>query len=185
VITDLVEIHRLGAARESENLEFRRYLASHHHPIEPFQALAADIQNHIDCTACANCCRCSVVSVEHSEIEAIARHLNLSANDVVERYTVPEPGAPALRDLKSNSDGCIFLEGNRCKVYAARPKACREFPHLSFGDHSLGARIASLCRWASLCPIVYNALEAYKHHVGFHARRTPNSSRCASRSAGS
>jgi hypothetical protein len=25
-----------------------------------------------------------------------------------------------------------------------------------------------LCRWASLCPIIYNALESYKHVVGYH-----------------
>ena len=30
------------------------------------------------------------------------------------------------------------------------------------------ARVSSLGRWVSLCPILYNAFESYKHRVGFH-----------------
>jgi hypothetical protein len=185
MVTDLVEIRRLGVAKQDENLEFRRYLAAHRYPLEPFQSLAAQIQGHIDCTACANCCRCSEVTVGRPEIEAIARFLNLESDEVVSRYTAPLADAPALRLLKSSPDGCIFLEGNLCSIYSARPKACRDFPHLSLGNHSLGSRISSLCRWVSLCPIVYNAIEEFKHRTGFHARLTPTSSKCASKSAGS
>jgi len=168
VVTDLVEIRRLGASRSGENLEFRRYLAAHHHPIEPFQILAGEIARQIDCTSCANCCRYSVVTVTRAEIETIARSLDLSPDEVTRTYTAPDPDAPAMRILKSTADGCIFLRGNLCTVYRARPKACRDFPHVAVGTHSLGGRISSLCRWASLCPIVYNALEGYKRVVGYH-----------------
>jgi hypothetical protein len=54
-------------------------------------------------------------------------------------------------------------------IYAARPKTCRDFPHIRVGDHTLGARPSSLARWAALCPIIYNSLEAYKHVTGFPA----------------
>ena len=30
------------------------------------------------------------------------------------------------------------------------------------------ARPSSLARWAALCPILYNALESYKHLTGYH-----------------
>lgn len=170
VVTDLVEIRRLGDIQKAENLEFRRYLTAHHHPVEEFQRLAEEIQHQIDCTACANCCRYSVVSVGHAEIEALSNHLHVHPDQVVERYTDPDPDAPARRILKSGKDGCVFLKGTLCAVYAARPKACRDFPHVSLGTHSLGSRVSSLCRWTSLCPILYNALETYKHRLGFHPR---------------
>jgi hypothetical protein len=168
VVTDLAEIRRLGTSRSRENQDFRRYLAAHHQPIEPFQILAGETARQIDCTACANCCRYSVVSVTRAEIETIARSLDLPADEVTRIYTSPDPDAPAMRVLKSTPGGCIFLRGNLCTVYAARPNACRDFPHITLGTHSLGGRISSLCRWASLCPIIYNALESYKHLVGYH-----------------
>lgn len=168
VVTDLVEIRRLGDIQEAENLEFRRYLTAHHRRIEEFQSLAVGIERQIDCTACANCCRHSVVSVNQAEIEALATYLDVNREEVVRHSTDPDPEAPARRILKSKKDGCVFLDGNLCTVYAARPKACRDFPHVNPGAHSLGARVSSLCRWVSLCPILYNAFESYKHRVGFH-----------------
>lgn len=170
MVTDLVEIRRLGATKQAENLEFRRYLTARHHRVEELQTVAAEIQPQINCTACANCCRYSVVSVSQAEIESIARHLGVGPGEVLERCTVPDPEAPARRLLRSGTSGCVFLDGNLCTVYLARPQACREFPHTAPGTHSLGGRVASLCRWVSLCPIVYNAIETYKHRLGFHAR---------------
>ena len=168
MVTDLVEIRRLGDIQEAENLEFRRYLTAHHCRIEELQTLAVGIERQIDCTACANCCRHSVVSVSQAEIEALATYLDVNREEVVRHSTDPDPEAPGRRILKSKKDGCVFLDGNLCTVYAARPKACRDFPHVTPGSHSLGARVSSLCRWVSLCPILYNAFESYKHRVGFH-----------------
>ncbi len=168
VVTDLAEIRRLGAAKKAENIGFRRYLAGHHQPVEAFQILANEVRREVDCTACANCCRYSVVSVSGAEIVAIAAHLGLSAEDVVRQYTEPDPDNSHLRTLRTTRDGCIFLDGTLCMVYEARPKTCREFPHVAFGTHSLGSRLSSVCRWVSLCPILYNAIEKYKHVVGYH-----------------
>jgi Fe-S-cluster containining protein len=167
VLTDLSEVLRLGTAKEKENLDFRRYLSAHHVDEEPFQILAAEVGQHIDCTACANCCRHALVTVNAAEIAAIAAYLGEPPETIARRYTLPEPGAPALRVLRSSNDGCVFLHGNLCLVYEARPKACRDFPHLNAHVHSLGSRPASHARWAALCPIIYNALEAYKHQTGF------------------
>jgi Fe-S-cluster containining protein len=54
-------------------------------------------------------------------------------------------------------------------IYEARPKTCRNFPHVAVGTPSLGGRPSSLARWAALCPIIYNALESYKHLTGYHS----------------
>ena len=168
MVTDLVEIRRLAESKQVENLDFRRYLRARHLPFEPFQALALEMQKHIDCIACANCCRHTLVTVGRVEIDAIASHLGIQAADVIRLHTSPDPGSPAARVLTNKNDACTFLDGNLCLIYAARPAACRDFPHLT---HSLGGRMSSLCRNAWFCPIIYNALESYKHLVGYHPAR--------------
>ncbi len=170
--TDLVEIRRLGTGKEGENLHFRRYLSAHHHRIEELQRLAVAVEREIDCTACANCCRHSIVRVTNAEIASIASHLRMEAAEVEHRYTEPDPEDSACRILRSSRDACIFLDGNLCSIYEHRPNACRDFPHLHPGTHTLGGRVSSLCRWASLCPIIYNSIEIYKHQVGFRRERS-------------
>ena len=167
-----MQIRQLGISKEAENQDFRRYLSAHHHRIEPFQVLATQIQQQIDCTTCANCCRNSVVPVDESDIDVIARYLGVEGEQAKRLYTVADSDAPTRRVLQSTRDGCIFLDGNLCVIYQARPKACRDFPHVALGVRSLGGRLSSHCRWASLCPIIYNALGSYKHLVGYHRRAT-------------
>ena len=168
MVTDLAEVFRLGTAKLKENLAFRRYLSAHHYTDKPFQILASEVQQQVDCTPCANCCRHSVVSVNKWEIENIARHIGTTSEAVARLYTVPDPDAPALRILRNSGEGCVFLDGNLCMIYEARPKTCRDFPHVAVGRHSLGSRQSSLARWAPLCPIIFNALVEYKHLTGYH-----------------
>jgi len=170
VVTDLAEVFRIGTAKAAENLAFRRYLSSKHARDEPFQILASEIQRHVDCIACANCCRYSVVPVNAAEIDTIAQYLRTTPEAVARFYTVPDPDTSTLGVLRTSLEGCVFLDGNLCMIYEARPKACREFSHVAVGSHTLGGRPASVARWAALCPIVFNALEEYKHRSGFHPR---------------
>ena len=94
--------------------------------------------------------------------------MGTTSEAVTRLYTVPDPDAPALRILRNSGEGCVFLDGNLCMIYEARPKACRDFPHVAVGKHSLGSRQSSLARWAPLCPIIFNALEECKHFIGYH-----------------
>src|SRR5215468_9512803 len=137
VVTDLAEVFRLGTAKVEENLSFRRYLSAHHYIDRPFLILASQVQQHVDCTACANCCRHSVVSVNKSEIENIAGHIGTTSEAVARLYTIPDPDAPALRILRNSGEACVFLDGNLCMIYDARPQTCRDFPHVAVGKHSL------------------------------------------------
>ena len=170
LVTDLLEIRRLGEMKRAENLHFRRFLASHHVPSSPLRILASRIQDQTDCTTCANCCRYSTVPVTAAEIAAIAARLGVTAEQAEQRYTEPDPESHNGRLLRSTPGGCVFLKGNLCSIYEVRPGVCRGFPHILPDDHSLGSRLSSLCRWAALCPIIYNALEDYKHVVGYHPR---------------
>ena len=174
MVTDLAEVFRLGTAKVKENLAFRRYLSAHHYTDKPFQILASEVQQQVDCTACANCCRHSVVSVNKSDIENIAGHLGTTSEAVARLYTVPDPDALPLRVLRNSEEGCVFLDGNLCMIYEARPKTCRDFPHVAVGTHSLGGCQSSLARWAALCPIIFNALESYKHLTGYRTQSLPS-----------
>lgn len=167
VVVDLAEVFRIGTAKAAENLSFRRHLSAHHASDEPFQILASEVQQHVDCTACANCCRHSLVAVSGEEIGRIAAELNSTPETVERQYTVPDPDSASSRILRSTKSGCVFLDGRLCMIYPARPRACREFPHVAVGTHTLGGRAASIARWAPLCPIIFNALEEYKHRLGF------------------
>jgi Fe-S-cluster containining protein len=167
VVTDLAQVFRVGTAKVKENLAFRWYLSAHHHIDKPFQILASEMQQSVDWTACANCCRHSVVSVNKSDIENIAGHIGTTSEAVARLYTVPDPEALALRILGNSGKGCVFLDGNLCMIYEARPKTCRDFPHVAIGKLLLFSRQSSLARGAPLCPIIFNTLEGYKHLTGY------------------
>jgi Fe-S-cluster containining protein len=167
VITDPKEVARLGAEKAEENLAFRRWRTAQRIPDREFQVIASAIAPRIDCRTCGNCCRNSVVPVNDSEIEAIASYAGASVEQAMQRYTEPDPEDSSQRVLRGTASGCVFLEGNDCLIYEARPQTCRDFPHITPGAHSLGARQESHARWAALCPIIYNALEEEKRLRGY------------------
>ena len=68
---------------------------------------------------------------------------------------------------RSEETGCVFLDGNTCTVYDDRPDTCRRFPHLVRGNGSIASRMWQFIDRASYCPIVYNALEAFKVETRF------------------
>ena len=70
--------------------------------------------------------------------------------------------------LRRAPDGaCVFLSGNDCTVYEARPDTCQRFPHLVRGAGSIASRMWQFIDRACYCPIVYNSLEAFKAELGF------------------
>lgn len=167
MVTDLVQIRRLARTEEKENLHFRRFLKAHHYRDDLFHRIARSVEEQIDCMACANCCRQTRVNVSRTDIDSLAQYLDLSREQVLREYTMPdqEDRETILRHAK---EGCVFLDGNLCMVYEARPRACRDFPYVAKESRSLGGRMSSVCKHASLCPIIFNTLEEYKHAVGYH-----------------
>ncbi len=171
VLTDLDEIRRLTAMHQAELLAFQRHLNVHRYPDGPFRILSRTVEKQIDCTACANCCRATQVSLSDLDVGAIARYLGIEPREVIRQYTIPDPEDSRGRVLRQTKSGCIFLDQNLCMVYEARPRACRDFPHLAGGGRSLGGRIPSIFKRAGMCPIVYNVLDAYKKLIGYHPAR--------------
>ena len=63
-------------------------------------------------------------------IAAAAGALGLAEGEFIEAHTVLARNRAQLT-LKEGADGaCEFLDGiGGCRIYAARPKQCRDFPH--------------------------------------------------------
>jgi hypothetical protein len=169
VITDLIEIERLAHEKAAENLAFRRHLHDHRRPEREFEEIAARVESQIDCTKCANCCRTMDVVVSGTEMTRIAAHLDMRLEDVLRLYTVFDPHTRE-RTLAGRDGACVFLDNNLCMIYEVRPKTCRDFPHTHPHGATLGSRMSSICLHSEVCPILYNALEEYKHRTGFHHR---------------
>lgn len=166
MITDLVQIKRLEQQQHDENLRFRAYFKHHRHSDRRLRRFGEEIEAAIDCTACANCCRVTEVGITGRDIEKLAKFIGAGEQDFVEQFTMrDESGALILK--RDAPRGCVFLQGNLCSVYEARPQNCANFPHVIRGTGSVASRMWQFLERASYCPIVYNWLERVKKDIGF------------------
>ncbi len=83
------------------------------------------------CQACGTCCRWSGhVLLTEADLTALARHLGLTEDEFIQRHTTLAANRAQLTLLDQPGGACCFLEAdNRCRVYSARPRQCRDFPH--------------------------------------------------------
>lgn len=165
MITDLVQIKRFGEKQREENGRFRAWMKRHNFVERRFKAIAKDTEAAIDCTACANCCRVATTQITERDAEHLARYLRISVPQFLKEYTVTTEDEGLI--LRRNEGGCVFLAGNLCSVYDARPQTCELFPHLIKGNGSLLSRMWHMADRAVYCPIVFNTLEAFKTETGF------------------
>jgi Fe-S-cluster containining protein len=167
VLTDLVQIRQLGEKKQVENEKFRRYLKRHNFPELKFRRLAEEIESEIDCRGCANCCKVAETDVTKRDIERLSRYLGITPRQFIFEYTTESAFDQKEPILRRRESGCIFLDGNECTIYDARPDTCRDFPHLIRGAGSFESRMWQMVDRATYCPIVYNSLEAFKDIVKF------------------
>ena len=170
MITDLVQIRRLGEKKRGENLRFRKHLKSHAFVERQFRKAGETVEAQIDCRQCAECCRVGDVPLAERDVEHLTRFLGISEKAFFEKYTArgendvlilrraalpdsPRPDSPV---------GCVFLSGNDCTVYEARPGNCQRFPHVVRGSGSIVSRMWQFVDRATYCPIVYNWMETVK-----------------------
>jgi len=170
MITDLVQIKLLGEKKRPENERFRRHLKSHDHSDRILRRIAEDVEDQIDCTQCANCCRVATVKLSERDVERLARYLRISPAALVSQYTTESEEEGRILQ-RTDQTGCVFLDGNDCTVYDARPDTCQRFPHLVRGNGSIASRMWQFIDRACYCPIVYNGLEAFKEETGFRRVR--------------
>lgn len=81
---------------------------------------------HIDCLACANCCKTTSPVFYERDIDRIAKRLRMRPSDFIAKYLHIDED----KDYVLNVAPCPFLDAeNYCLVYEDRPTACREYPH--------------------------------------------------------
>jgi Fe-S-cluster containining protein len=172
MVTDLVQIRLQGEKKRPENERFRKYLKSHSHSDRALRHIAEEIEEQIDCTACANCCKSATVTFADRDVERLARYLHITPAKFIADYT--GQSAEEGRILRRTAEkSCVFLEGNLCSVYDARPDTCRRFPHLVRGQGSIASRMWQFIDRACYCPIVFNSLEAFKDTLRYPPLRGP------------
>jgi hypothetical protein len=81
------------------------------------------------CTSCGNCCTGSPrdywVEVSQAEQRRIAEYLGITLRWLRRRYVVREDDGDGL---SMRGGACVFLDGNRCRIYPVRPNQCRGYP---------------------------------------------------------
>ena len=131
-------------------------------PPKNFDYLMADLNEkvfeRIDCLTCANCCKTTSPIVTEKDIDRMAKFLKMPAQQFIAQY------------LKRDTDGlwmmqetpCPFLQtDNYCLIYEARPKACREYPHL---NRKKNIQLLHLhLKNTEICPAVFDAFEILSH----------------------
>jgi uncharacterized protein len=165
MLTDLVQIKRLGEQHKEENSRFRAYLKSHRHSDRRLRRFGEEIEAAIDCTECANCCRVTEVGITEKDVEKLAKFVGASEREFVEQFTALDDSGSMI--LKRNENGCVFLEGNLCSVYVARPHNCANFPHVVRGTGSIASRMWEFLDRVGYCPIIYNWMKKVKDDIGF------------------
>lgn len=92
---------------------------------------AAAAPSTFQCRQCGSCCRWpGSVLLTKADITAIAAALHLTEEQFIEKHTILSPNRRQLSLQEAPDGACEFLgANNRCRIYAARPQQCRDFPH--------------------------------------------------------
>lgn len=122
---------------------------------EQFISTSNEVWSCSNCLKCANCCKTISPIVEFNDIHNMAKVLNVGAGDFIKTYLeMDEDG-----DFVFQSQPCpmLNLEDNKCKVYKARPKSCREYPHLD--DVNTNGMLDLAFTNAKYCGVVYDTVK--------------------------
>ena len=150
VLTDLVQIKRFGEKQRDDNKKFRAWMKRHNFVERRLKIIAQDVEEKIDCTACANCCRVATTQVTERDAENLARFLRVKLSVFLRDYTVETEDEGRI--LKRDKNGCVFLEGNLCSVYEARPNTCETVSAFGEGERFAAEPHVAYARPCGLLP---------------------------------
>ena len=77
MITDLVQIRRLGEQKRTENEKLRKHMKRHVFVERALRRIAVDIEEKIECTECANCCRVATTKINERDVLKLAKFLRI------------------------------------------------------------------------------------------------------------
>ncbi len=76
------------------------------------------------CNRCGQCCEYREVPLNAYEIALLAKNESLTPSQFIDEFVDQRTWSLAHRPR----GGCVFLESSGCRVYNARPLACRLYP---------------------------------------------------------
>lgn len=87
--------------------------------------------------------------------QRFAKHFNMTEKAFTKEFCQKTDGIYHLIERKNNPD-CLFLEGNKCSAYEARPTQCRTWP---FWSENMNAKtwseeISSFCPGVGKGPLI-------------------------------
>src|ERR1044071_6696220 len=110
MVTDLVQIRLMGEKKRDENFRFRRFMKSRDHSDRILRRIAEGIQEQIDCTQCANCCKVATVRISERDIERLSWSLRISREQFLRDYTMESEDEDRIL-RRTEEQGCVFLDG--------------------------------------------------------------------------
>ncbi len=121
---------------------------------DSFHSLHDEVFEEMDCLTCANCCKTTSPMLFPKDIERMANAVKMKPAAFTEKYLKIDED----NDYVFQSAPCPFLDAeNYCKIYADRPKACREYPHTNRKNM---VQILDLTyKNIKVCPAVYQIVE--------------------------
>lgn len=156
MISDLIE--NLILFHQKNKLRYKKRFAEKlkkEKNIDKFiHSLHDNVFKNIDCLECANCCKSISPIITYNDVNRIAKYLKIKPSSFVDKYLKVDNE----NDYVYKITPCPFLnEDNYCKIYDARPKACREYPHTNrVNFHQITDLTIQNCK---ICPAVYLILE--------------------------
>lgn len=154
---DLIEIWKNRTKEDyTANKKFVTKLAKSKD--KKLNALADDLHEkvfrEIDCLDCGNCCKRIPPIVNEMDVKRAAKFLGTRPADFKEQYVRIDED----QDMVINASPCPFLESdNKCEIYDARPRACREYPHTDNFEFLKHTRLH--LPNSEYCPAVFHILE--------------------------
>lgn len=150
--------------KEEENMRFRTYLKNKdaNKVDKKLAPIAKYFTENIDCTACGNCCKNIMISVDDNEVRNIATALQQDFTTCKNKYF---DSSTESDSILINAIPCHFLKENKCTVYENRPSACASFPHVHLPHFT--SRLYSMLDGYGICPIIYHSMEALKKEYNF------------------
>jgi uncharacterized protein len=150
--------------KEDENISFRAFLKNKDAALvdEKMLPIGKYFTEKIDCTACGNCCKNIMISVDNNEAQKIASALQQDFATCKNKYFDHSNDSEAIL---INAIPCHFLKEKKCTVYESRPSACASFPHVHLPNFT--SRLFSMLDGYGICPIIYHSMEELKREFNF------------------